>query len=349
MGDIVFAPMLQVLKLRGVRFEFLHRVDRLELNDRGDRVSAVHIGRQDQPAGADGSLDPLIRVHGLPCFPSELAGDQLESGQPATLEFERHGGGPVGQPVVLRDGVDFDVVVLGISIGAIPVVGAELVERLPAWRQMVDSVGTVPTQALQLWLGPDERTLGWPVPGAVVSGYVTPFDTFASMSHLISVEDWPDDDRPGTIAYFCSALEDSHIPGEEDALEMVRSNARRFLDGDVGQFFPVASTNGAGFEWNLLCGAQGLEGADRLDSQHLVASVDPSDRYVQSLPGSGRRRLRPDESGVENLILAGDWVSSGLDAGCLEAATLSGIQAANAVRHRPLRERVIGTWPRGNE
>ena len=74
------------------------------------------------------------------------------------------------------------------------------------------------------------------------------------------------------------------------------------------------------------------------------ANVDPSDRYVQSLPGTDRYRLRPDESGYDNLVLAGDWTDCGLNAGCIEAATLSGLQAANAVLGRPRQHRIAGFY-----
>ena len=33
MGDVVIAPLYQVLRRRGVRFEFFHRVDGLHLDD----------------------------------------------------------------------------------------------------------------------------------------------------------------------------------------------------------------------------------------------------------------------------------------------------------------------------
>ena len=77
-----------------------------------------------------------------------------------------------------------------------------------------------------------------------------------------------------------------------------------------------------------------------------MANTDPSDRYVQSLPGSNRHRLRADESGLDNLVLAGDWIDCGLNAGCIEAAVVSGIQAAAAIEGRPLCDRVLGplTW-----
>ena len=79
-------------------------------------------------------------------------------------------------------------------------------------------------------------------------------------------------------------------------------------------------------------------------SRYTRANVDPSDRYVQSLPGTGRWRLPANGSGYENLFLAGDWIDCGLNAGCIEAAVMSGLEAANAVRGRALMEGVLGTW-----
>jgi hypothetical protein len=76
----------------------------------------------------------------------------------------------------------------------------------------------------------------------------------------------------------------------------------------------------------------GRDGADRLQAQYVRANLDPSDRYVQSMPGTGRHRLAPGDTGVRSLVVAGDWTATGLDAGCLEAATRSGVLAARAVR-----------------
>ena len=54
-------------------------------------------------------------------------------------------------------------------------------------------------------------------------------------------------------------------------------------------------------------------------------------RNVLSLPGTARFRLRPGDSGFTNLVLAGDWTRSGLNAGCIESATISGREAADAL------------------
>jgi len=107
------------------------------------------------------------------------------------------------------------------------------------------------------------------------------------------------------------------------------------LDERIGELWPGAMGPG-GFRTEILHGG--------LDAQHVVAATDPSDRYVQSLPGTDRFRLRPDESGLGNLVLAGDWTNCGLNAGCIEAAVLSGLQAANAVLGRPLDDGILGAW-----
>jgi uncharacterized protein with NAD-binding domain and iron-sulfur cluster len=59
--------------------------------------------------------------------------------------------------------------------------------------------------------------------------------------------------------------------------------------------------------------------------------------------------VRPDRSGFDNLFLAGDWTDSGLNAGCVEAATMSGLQAANAVLGRGRWDDIKGFYPRGSE
>ena len=55
-------------------------------------------------------------------------------------------------------------------------------------------------------------------------------------------------------------------------------------------------------------------------------------------------RLRPDESGYENLVLAGDWTDCGMNAGCIEAAVMSGLEAANALLGRGRFYRIRGYW-----
>ncbi|MGH9112590.1 MAG: FAD-dependent oxidoreductase [Acidimicrobiales bacterium] len=351
MGDVVFAPLYQALRQRGVDFEFFHRVDGLHLSADRTAIEAISMGRQARPAPGVERYEPLVRVRGLPGFPGAPLLDQLTDADGIEDQpLESHWcSWPDAERRVLRRGDDFDIAVLAIPVGMAGIVCRELVDDRREWRDMVANVATVATQAFQVWLREPDAALGWPHPGTTMSGYAEPFDTWASMPQLIDAEDWPDDDRPGTIAYFCGALAAPWPPaGNADdpayrarLAEQVRERAVRFLDRDLGHLLPGAM-NDRGFRWDLLCGRDGRTGPAAFDSQFWTANVDPSDRYVQSLPGTNRYRLRSDESGYDNLFLAGDWTDSGLNAGCIEAAVLSGLQAANAVLGRARNHRVVG-------
>jgi hypothetical protein len=59
--------------------------------------------------------------------------------------------------------------------------------------------------------------------------------------------------------------------------------------------------------------------------------VAGSERYVQSLRGSTRHRLFVESCGVEGLYPVGDWLNTGINSGDVEAATITGLQAARAI------------------
>jgi len=326
MGDVVFAPLYQALRKRGVRFAFFHRLDRLRLDRDHGRLESLVITRTRTCVGDD--YDPLIIIDGLPCFRSEPDDGQLDR---------------TSEVIELTVGTDVDTVVLAASIGSLAGPCVELVEDSPRWRSMIDNVATVGTQSLQLWLRPSESELGWNFPASTVSGYVPPFDTYASMTHLLTQERWPPEDRPATLGYFCGSLriEDPDV----DPQALVTANATRFLDDHAGHFWPGAAGS-AGFAWDQLVDASGSigDGPGRLSGQYVRANVEGSQRYVQSLPGSQRHRLRVDESGYDHLVLAGDWTNCGLNAGCIEAATMSGLEAANTILGHRLMSGITGSW-----
>ena len=239
--------------------------------------------------------------------------------------------------------------VFAVSVGMVPIVAEELMEDRTEWREMAMHVRTVATQAFQIWMRPDEPTLGWHEPGVTISAYLRPFETWASMPQTLWTEDWPDDDKPGSVAYFCGTL-DAPWPTSEVGngyahrhQQVVRRAAVDYIDRNLGPYFPGAVTEN-GFSWHLLSGVNGERGEEALATQHVSVNVDPSDRYVQSVPGTERYRLRPDESGYDNLTLAGDWTDSGMNAGCIEAATMSGLEAANAVLGRSRYHRIRGYY-----
>lgn len=350
MGDVLFAPLYQALRDRGVEFEFFTRVDALRLDADGNSIDTIEIGRQvDLPGGAS-AYEPLVDFDGLPCFPdrprADVAGtddDSLESFWSERPDHSRQ---------TLRRGRDFDVVVLAIPVGMHRFICSELVAASPAWAEMVDRVETTATKAVQLWLA-DNITGVASGRNVTMTGYVEPFDTWSSMDHVLAHEGWDPAIAPNALVYLCDTFPTDWPPDPGDLGyvkrqdELVREEAIRFIDTDLVEIWPAARDADTNlFRWDLLVGGDHETGPDRFDTQYWRANVDPSDRYVLSLPGSERHRLRPDRSGFANLYLAGDWTDSGLNAGCIEAATMSGLQAANALLGDDRWEGIKGFYPR---
>ena len=77
-------------------------------------------------------------------------------------------------------------------------------------------------------------------------------------------------------------------------------------------------------------------GVDRLTGQYFRANIEPTEHYVLSVTGSSKYRLAANESGYDNLVITGDWTKNPLNAGCIEAAVMSGMLSAQAVQGNPL-------------
>ena len=118
----------------------------------------------------------------------------------------------------LERGRDFNVAVLGISVGALPYICSDLIQKSTRWKRMVDNVRTVRTPACQLWLSRTTRELGWKLGGApVLSWGVSTLCTWGDMTHLIERESWGGDTKPKSLAYFCGALQDQPAAGHAPA------------------------------------------------------------------------------------------------------------------------------------
>lgn len=356
MGDIVFAPMFEVLERRGVRFEFFHRVDALHLSDDGSKVSSIDMSRQVRLRDPSRGYRPLVDVKGLPCWPSAPLNDQLEIDVTAEDVESFWSKLQPAEEYVLRDGTDFDVVVLAIPPGAHPYICKELIEHSPRWKEMVDNIGTIYTQAFQMWLnvGMDEIGADWPQ--ATTGGYYEPFDTYADMRQLIERESF----EPGAvkaIAYFCNVMPTPRgVPSRDDydvptrAADQVKASALSFVRDEMTPLWPRAVRRyPTEFRWELLVDDDDRTGPSRFDGQFWRANVDPSERYVLSLPGTSQYRMAPGSSGYDNLVLAGDWTKCALNSGCVEAAVISGLLAAAAAQQAPPRRRIVGCKGEGGQ
>jgi len=357
MGDIVFAPFYEVLKRRGVTFRFFHRLQNVKLADPatlapGEKrfVEALEFDVQADIVGGE-DYHPLREVNGLPCWPSQPNYAQIVNGEAlaaAGWDPESHWDSHKSRTLTLRVARDFDFVVLGVGVGAVPHVCRELVEQDERWRMMVDKVKTVATQAFQIWMREDMCRLGWTEPPITLSAFCKPFDTWADMTHLVTEEGWSE--VPRSIAYFCNVLADPESPDDELDPDYpqrrraeVRDNAIRFLNEKIGELWPDAVTE-SGFRWALLLDPALREGSDEshFETQYWTANVNPSDRYVLALPGSMNYRISPLDNTYDNMTIAGDWTDCGFNEGCVEAAVMSGRLAAHAISNRPALGEIIG-------
>jgi uncharacterized protein with NAD-binding domain and iron-sulfur cluster len=364
MGDAVFAPYYEVLKKRGVSFKFFHRLRKLKLAESSSLarsehpyVESLHFDVQAETRSGS-EYRPLIDINGLPCWPAKPDYSQLVDGEKLSSDnhdFESHWESRRVGNRILRVSEDFDYVVLGIGLGAVPYVCKDLIARDKRWSNMVAHVKTVATQAFQVWLREDMETLGWTEPQATVSGFAQPFDTWADMRQLIPEESFLI--RPRAIAYFCSTMPEPakayHSTDRTYPLllrEEVRRNAIRFLNEDIVHLWPRAVRRPGVFRWDLLLDPaeqikrtrKSLTGEKRFEWQYWTANVNPSDRYVLCVPGSVKYRISPLDNTYDNLTVAGDWTDCGFNEGCVEAAVMSGRLAAHAISGSPALENIIG-------
>lgn len=357
MGDTVFTPLYEVLKERGVKFKFFHKVS--ELIPKGDCIDEIHITQQVAVVDGNEFYDPLVDVKGLGCWPSTPLYSQLEPLEATLLQegsinlesnwspwpelYESTFGQPLPQ-LTLKKGRDFDRIIFGISLASIPLLCPQLLAQSPALKTTTKEVKTVVTQAYQVWLNKNLAQMGWTDQPKgqepVLSGFSEPFDTWAPMDQLLCREDWPIDEKPKNVSYFCSAMPLAHFPPDNDyefperCKQQAKQNAIEQLEQRITGLWPNAGGVGH-FKWEWLIDLDGGSGEARFDSQYWRANIDPSEHYVMSVVNSSQHRIDTDGSGFSNLFMVGDWIKTGLNAGCVEAAVMSGMQCSRAMTGYP--------------
>jgi uncharacterized protein with NAD-binding domain and iron-sulfur cluster len=326
MGDTVFAPLYLALKKRGVKFKFFHRVKELCLSRDKTSIQSIHLARQ--VTLNDEEYDPFIYVNGLPCWPNKPRFEQIKEGQKlidrdVDLEADSPKWRNADPKVCLKwrdaDGKvcleaedDFDVVILGISIGALPGISRQLKRVSRNWRHMMKNIKTVRTQATQIWFKRTSQELEWPTPDSIISGFDLPVASWIDFTQLIPREAWPREEAPQSVFYGCGPLKDSRRPFGRQVVGKAIQNVLR--------------------KRGRLLWPAGIRG---IKSRYDRANENSSDRYVLSLPSEGNARLKPGESGFRNLYLAGVWTNNGLNISSIEAGVISGKQASRAISENP--------------
>jgi uncharacterized protein with NAD-binding domain and iron-sulfur cluster len=364
MGDTIFTPLYLVLRTRGVKFEFFQKVTNLGLSQDKSRIERIEIDVQAEIKPGGRFYDPLKPVKTtiggkegtLLCWPDRpnyeqlVQGEEMQRSSLLNPDIESYWTDWKPTPEIKRTltlGNDFDTVVLGISLGALPFVCKELmaqpntaittpnIDVLQKWRDMVANVKTVRTQGLQLWFNRTLSEMGFTLPPQytgrpLLCSFVEPFDTWCDMTHLIPAEN--SNPAPKQIAYLCNAAPDdpsqvdfSDPTYPERQVGQAQLTAQHFLDVDARTIWQNSMDNSKTPKFDR----------GQIKDDFFSLNLDPSERYVLSIPGSRRFRLKPFDAGFQNLYLTGDWTRSVIDLGCAEGAVISGKYAAQGISRIP--------------
>jgi uncharacterized protein with NAD-binding domain and iron-sulfur cluster len=354
MGDSIIAPLYQLLAKWGVKFEFFCRVKQLCLSPNEPVVERIVLAQQVRLAKGVSHYEPLIeRADGAASWPLHPDPAQIENGaalrgydlESAWTDWpdaiperilRRHSAG------TQTDGEKdvFNLVVLAMGFGGLETICGEFATRFPdTWGKCFQTMATTRTLALQLWLRPQTDDLGWPDMQTALTGFERPDDDWSDAA-LSTWEDntrllqWeaPRDLPVRSLAYFVNTAPDEDDipePGPNPAYprqqhHKAKTDILAWMNRRLGILWPK-------FDWESLEAPGDVAGSNRLNSQFWKPNINPWDRYVLSAPGSVKHRIWPDNTGIDNLFLAGDWVRSGVNAGCLEAAVIAGRMAARAI------------------
>jgi uncharacterized protein with NAD-binding domain and iron-sulfur cluster len=349
MGDAVFAPLFKVLtrtdrtdpktgaKLKPVRFHLLHRLTDLTFEVENNRrfVTGLRFEAANGGGRVENADDRALDHFG--CWPETA--DPLLARVPGA-----------GDPLVLKVQDDFDLVVFAVGLDEFSgLIGGPDGKKLrtgkwPAhWSEALASGQTVATKAAQMWLDQDLEGLGWYRGPGIIAALGLGFDTWADMTHTLSTERAWRNAKPSattqqqsagrtappirSVAYFCGVLSDADIEKKRADEAAIGGSLATLLTG-MSRVWPAAFR---------------APGRVKMILKHVQANVAPSDRYSLSLPGKLAHRISPLDADVLNMTIAGDWTASGLDAGCVEAAVISGMLAAHAITGGdPSLESIIG-------
>lgn len=346
MGEVVIAPLYEALKEAGIKFEFFSDVKKLSLDDNASNVEKIVIGQQVELI--DGAYEPLDYhpQNGIPAWPDHPFERQIKDGSAlkgVNLESTWSGWQDKGE-IVLERGKDFDQAVLAISIAALPDICEDFTEGsgplAEKWHAMFESVKTTQTQAAQLWFNRPLESTGWDDGAVPVDAGPEPYDVWAELGNVLQTESWPDD-GPKSLHYLCGPLTGDYnlIPRDDPNVpQLARKRATDelayWLENSAHAMWPALQNADGNFDWDVLYDPENRVGKDRLNAQYVRVNIDSTERYVLSLPDSSQHRMTAGGTLLDNLVVAGDWTQTPFNAGNVEAAVTSGLNAGIAVADR---------------
>lgn len=357
-ADTMITPIYLVLKNRGVKFKFFHKVKQVHYSESGE---IEEISMAEQVTLKNSSYTPTYKFKGIEVWPGEPLYDQIEDDQAKKLQANNIDlemawtNWKDANELSLRKGQDFDYAILGIPIdvlGGEQGICKEIIAKNNKWNAMYNHVKSIPTMSMQLWLKPGLKELGmnlkeWGFPDGSKPNLVTyasPQYSWIDMSQVMPFENW-NGDKPGLLVYYTgSFLDPEVVPAFDDVQypeqqkERVMRISEQWLRDNMGWFFKQATTGEypEGMDFDIIFDFSQTATTDfaKLKTQYFRANVNPTDRYTLSLPGTNKYRLKADETGFDNLVITGDWIDFGVNVGYYEGAIIAGLKAGQCIRSK---------------
>ena len=354
MGEVLVAPLYCRLLDAGVTFKFFRKVTSIEPAPREPLIQKI---RMDVQAETTGDYDPIYKTaDGYDVWPFEPLWKQLQNGeemQKSKVNFESYWcNWPRAGEETLERGRDFDIAVLAISLGAYkqlndqdPSMCAQLIPRSKRFADYVANVGVVPTQSVQLWCNGTSSELGWTTGKAATVSGPEYLNIWADMTQVIAFETWSDP-PPLSLHYLTGTYKTtlyrqprSNAKVPDIARDEIREQAIEWLNASSYAQWPSASSGGK-FDFEVLQAASGAVGEARFDAQYWRANIDPTECCTLSAAGTTKYRLHPNETGFDNLILAGEGTRHGFNTTAIEGAIMSGAAASRTICGLP--RKIVG-------
>jgi uncharacterized protein with NAD-binding domain and iron-sulfur cluster len=329
MGECVFAPLYEVLKSRGVRFEFFAKVKELRIE--AGRATLVRYGRQATVKGGPFAYEPLFKTRDIPAWKpvpdtAQLSDDPLGGADPYSDATTAQ----VGPDATLSVDADFDWVVCALPapVTASVLRGHEDISDLAR----IANIPTVATLHLQTWFTKKTQALGWPHDASVLGGFPQPLNSMHVRDQFLGIESWPPP-APKGLLYLSGPFgpgwdtDSSDQNARDRAAKDAALQARSFVSTELGKALPRFSLGDLYAPHSP---------SDPMADQYIRANIDKSARYVLCVPGGLANRPGAEPAGVSNLRLAGDWTKNGIDIPCIEGTVVSALRATQTILGAPL-------------
>ena len=350
MGDVVFAPLYEVLQAARRALRVLPSPAQRRARDgatAGEHATSRRSSSTCRRAcTAAASTSRSSTCDGLPCWPSAGLRRSSRRRAPARArarDFESHWEQRrAGDADASRSGATSTSSCSASGVGALPHVCARAGRaRRRAGATMVDAREDGADAGVPVWLRRAWASSAGTHAPVNLSGLRRAVRHLGRHEPPVRRGTWRDAARP--IAYFCSVLPDA---GGRDAAtpsvlprsaSEVRRNADPFLDRDVGHLWPGAVRATGGFRWELLVApTPATRGAQRERARFDTSSGPRTSTRATATccrcPGSIAYRISPLDMTLRQPDHRRRLDRRGFNAGCVEAAVMSGRLAATRFR-----------------